>query len=84
MNMNGGNEHENFVKFSGAVDRRHGPVLDNSGASMLHITGAKGVFFCECVDIDRASGLLMQLVSMPVNKVLQSFFHRAMRCACGH
>lgn len=66
-------EQENFVKFGGAGDRKHGPILDNSGASMLHITGMKGVFFYECIDIDGAFGLLMQLVSMLVNKVLQSF-----------
>lgn len=68
-----GNEQENFVKVSGAVDRKHGPILDDSGASMLHVTGAKGGVFSECVGIDGGSGLLMQLVSMQADKVLQSF-----------
>lgn len=68
-------DQENFVKFSGVVDRRHGLIPHNSGAPMLHVIGAKGVFFfnCECADIDRASGLLMWPVSITVNKVLQSF-----------
>lgn len=48
-------------------------VLDVSGASRLHIRGVKGVFFYECVDTGGAFGLLMQLMSMPVNKVFQSF-----------
>lgn len=48
-------------------------VLDVSGASRLHIRGVKRVFFYECVDTGGAFGLLMQLMSMPVNKVLQSF-----------
>lgn len=61
------------MKFSGAVDRKHGPVLDNSGASMLHVTGAKGAFFYECVGIEGASGFLTRLMSVPGDKVLQSF-----------
>lgn len=66
-----GNEHENFLKFSGAVETKQ-DVLDVSGASRLYITGVKGVFFSECVDTDGAFGLVMQLVSMPVNKMFQS------------
>lgn len=63
------NKQENFVKFSGALDRKRGPMLDNSGASMLHVTGAKGVFFYERVDVDGARGLLVQLASVPVTEV---------------
>lgn len=36
------------LKFSGAIDKKHGPILGNSGASMLHVTGAKEVSFYQC------------------------------------
>lgn len=66
------NKQENFVKFSGVVDGKRGPTLDNSGASMLHMTGAKGVFFYERVGIDGAHGLLVQLASVPVPEAFYS------------